>query len=161
MHFNYFDIIIAIPLVLAVYRGWTKGFILQLATLVALVLGLWGAQELTKVLVPYLKTHQQITSEYTHIVVFAVCLLILFFLIYGLGWLLTGFVKIVALGIPNRIAGVVFAVCKYAILLGYVILYLDKCNNKLNFMDPTLPDGSFFYIPLLKLAQWMNVHLLL
>ena len=40
---NYIDIILAIPLVWAVYRGFTKGFIIEIASLIAMVLGVYGA----------------------------------------------------------------------------------------------------------------------
>jgi len=159
MKWDLFDIIIALPLLWAIYRGWVKGFILQLATLVALVVGIWGAQELTNVLVPYLKAHHQVTSQYARVTVFAICLLVLFGMIYLLGWILTKFVKIVALGIPNRLAGVVFSLLKYALMLCFAVFYLDRLNNTFNFMEPTLPQGSFFYFPMLKVANWIYVHI--
>ena len=159
LHFNYLDIILFLPLVWAIYRGWVKGLILQLATLAALVIGLWGARILTDYLVPFLKTKYGVTSEYTHITVYAVCLLVLFALVYFVGWLLTKLVKAVALGIPNRLAGIVFSITKYGILLAFFVFYLDKMNNQFNFMDPTLPEGSFLYHPLLKASQWMYEHL--
>jgi membrane protein required for colicin V production len=159
MHFNYLDIILFIPLVWAIYRGWIKGLILQLATLAALVLGLWGARILTEYLVPILKTKYDITSQYTQITVYAICLIVIFVLVYFIGWLLTKFVKVVALGVPNRLAGVVFSLMKYGILMAFFVFYLDKMNNQFNFMDPTLPEGSFLYHPLLKTSHWMYEHL--
>ena len=155
LHFNYLDIILFLPFVWAFYRGWTKGLILQLATLAALVLGLWGAGKLTNYLLPILKTKYNFTSEYTHITVYAICLIGLFALVYFIGWLLTKFVKAVALGIPNRLAGVLFAILKYGILMAFFVYYLDKLNNQFNFMDPTLPEGSFLYHPLLKTSHWL------
>ena len=159
MHFNYLDIILFLPFVWAIYRGWVKGLILQLATLAALVIGIWGARILTDYLVPVLKLKYAVTSEYTHITVYAICLIVLFALVYFVGWLLTKFVKAVALGIPNRLAGVVFSVMKYGILMAFFCFYLDKMNNQFNFMDPTLPEGSFLYHPLLKASHWIYEHL--
>jgi len=159
MHFNYLDIILFLPLAWAIYRGWVKGLILQLATLAALVLGLWGARIVTDYLVPILRSKYDITSQYTHITVYAICLIAIFALVYFVGWLLTKFVKVVALGIPNRLAGVVFSLMKYGLLVAFFVFYLDKMNNQFNFMDPTLPEGSFLYHPLLKTSHWMYEHL--
>lgn len=158
LHFNYLDIILALPLCWAIYRGWVKGLILQLATLAALVIGLWGARILTDYLVPILKIKYDFTSQYTAIGVYAVCLIFLFALVYFIGWLLTKFLKAVALGIPNRLAGILFSLMKYGIMVAFGVFYLDKLNKQFNFMDPTLPEGSLLYFKLLKVSQWLYVH---
>ena len=160
MHFNYFDFILFIPFVWAVYRGWTKGLILQLATLVALIFGLWVTRLLTNYFVPILNTKYGFTSQYTHITVYAICLILFVAFVYFVGWLLTKFIKIMALGIPNRLAGVVFSLIKYGILVSFFVFYLDKINNQFHFISSTTTEGSCLYKPLLKSSQWMydNLH---
>ena len=39
---NYLDIIIIIPLIWGAYKGFRKGFIIEIASLIALILGIWG-----------------------------------------------------------------------------------------------------------------------
>ena len=39
---NYFDIIFVIPLLWGAYKGFSKGFVLEIASFVALGLGVWG-----------------------------------------------------------------------------------------------------------------------
>jgi membrane protein required for colicin V production len=155
MHFNYLDIVIALPFLWAIYRGWVKGFILQLCSLIAIVLGIWGAQVLTDILVPYLKTHYGVVSPYTRITVFALVLVVTFALVYLVGFLLSKWIKVTAFSIPNRLSGVIFCLAKYWIIVGFIVFYIDKTNNTFNYMDPTLPDNSFFYNPLLQSARWI------
>lgn len=154
-HFNYLDIVIAIPLIWAIYRGWVKGFVLQLCSLAALLLGLWGAQELTGITVEYLKTNYDVTSPYTRVSVFAAIIIVIFILVYLIGFLLTKWIKVTVFSVPNRLMGVLFSLMKYWIIVGFAIFYIDKLNNSFNFMEPTLPTGSFFYGPMLKSTKWI------
>jgi len=161
MSFNYLDIVIALPFLWAIYRGWVKGFVLQLCTFIALIFGVWGAQELTDVIVPYLRTHYDVVTPYARVSVFAAVLLLLFIVVYLVGLLLTKIIKATMFSVPNRLAGVFFCILKYGVLVSFALFYLDKVNNQMNFMDPTLPDGSFFYKPLLKAAQWMYTNIVI
>jgi len=40
---NYIDLVLGIIIILAAIQGFRKGFIVELASLAALVLGIWGA----------------------------------------------------------------------------------------------------------------------
>ena len=40
---NYIDLVLGIILIIAAIQGFRKGFIVELASLAALVLGIWGA----------------------------------------------------------------------------------------------------------------------
>ena len=44
---NYFDYLLLLPLVYGLYRGFTKGLIIELASLVALIAGVYGAMYLS------------------------------------------------------------------------------------------------------------------
>lgn len=159
MHFSLLDIVLGLPLIWAIYQGWIKGFILQLATLAGLFIGLWGAGKLSNYLGPILKANYGYTSDYTHITLYAICLIVIIILVYILGMILTNFIKIVALGIPNRIAGIVFSLIKYWILISFIVFYIEKTNNQLLYMDSTLTQKSFFYSPMLHTSQWLYNHL--
>ena len=43
LSWNYLDILIAIPLLWGAYKGYTKGLIIEAASLAALVIGVYGA----------------------------------------------------------------------------------------------------------------------
>ena len=62
MHFSLLDIVLGLPLIWAIFQGWKKGLILQLATLAGLFLGLWGAGRLTMYLDPILKSKNGVNS---------------------------------------------------------------------------------------------------
>ena len=40
---NYVDIILAAPLLLGAFKGFKKGLIIELISLIALAVGIWGA----------------------------------------------------------------------------------------------------------------------
>lgn len=155
MHFNYLDIVIALPILFSIYRGWVKGLILQLCSLVAVLLGIWGAQELTDVIVPYLKENYGVVSSYTRVTVFAMIIMVTFVIVYIVGILLTKWIKVTAFSIPNRLSGVILSIAKYWVFVSFFIFYIDKTNNTFNYMDPTLTEGSFFYKPMLQSAKML------
>ena len=54
MDFSYLDLIILIPILFGLYKGFTKGLILSLATLLGLLLGIYGGVKFSHITSRYL-----------------------------------------------------------------------------------------------------------
>ena len=123
---NYLDIIICVPLIWGVYQGFKKGFIIQVASILALVLGIFSALKLSEIAEHYVRTKWQWDSNYLHVICFASIFVAVIVLVLLLGKLLETMVKIVALGIINRIAGAVFGFIKYAVIISVVLILINR-----------------------------------
>ena len=70
---NYIDIILAIPLLWAIYMGFTKGFIIEITSLIALFLGVYGAIHFSY----YISDSMKLSSAYSPLISFAITFLII------------------------------------------------------------------------------------
>lgn len=120
---NYFDIFVLVILAFALIRGLLKGFIIELASLVALVLGIVGAVFLSDITAHWLSNY--FTSKYIYIISFVLILVAIIILVFLIARLVDNIVKATPLGLVNRISGGFFAVIKAAFGISLLILVLD------------------------------------
>ena len=69
---NYIDIIICIPLVWGLYKGFTKGLIIEAASFIAFGLGVWGGIHFSDFIAHKISEWFNWHSPYLPIVSFAV-----------------------------------------------------------------------------------------
>ena len=74
---NFIDIIICIPLVWGMYKGFTKGLIIEAATVVAFGLGVWGGIHFSDYFANKLSSWFDWKSPYLPVVSFALTFLII------------------------------------------------------------------------------------
>lgn len=114
-----FDIIIITIAVFAFVSGFRRGLIGELAGLVALALGLYGAArfcpQTEELISPYL------AGTPTSLIAFAVTLVVIVILVHFVSSLATRFLSMVALSIPNKILGGAFSVVKVLLVVSCVI----------------------------------------
>lgn len=146
---NFADIVIAIPLLWAVYKGFRRGFIVELATLIGFWLGIWGSIHFSAYLVPVLKQYVSTDASWLPGAAFLLTFLIIILLIHLLARLVQKAAEGMALGLMNKLAGALFAFLKYVLLIS-TILYI---------LNPYLPASqkkeSFLYAPVSKVAPFI------
>ncbi len=142
---NYLDVIIAIPLLWAVYKGFSKGLIVEICSLAALILGVFGALHFSFYASDLLNQHFEIDGEYLPIISFAITFIAIVVSVSLLGKLLTTIVKAVALGMLNRIAGALFSILKIGFILSVIMMWLAPINKNLQFIDPDVRNSSVLW----------------
>lgn len=114
-----FDIVIVGLSVIAFVRGFRRGLIGELAGLVALALGVYGAARFSPVteglISPYLAGHP------TRLVAFGLTLLVIVVAVYLVSSLLTRVARAASLSLPNRAFGGVFGVAKVLLMVSCVV----------------------------------------
>lgn len=114
-----FDIVIVGLCVMAFVLGFRKGLIGELAGLVALALGVYGAARLSpdteRIIAPYLAGYP------TRLVAFGLTLLVIVVSVYVLSSVLTRMAKAASLSVPNRVFGGVFSVAKVLLVASCLI----------------------------------------
>lgn len=149
---SYLDIIIAIPLLWGLYRGFAKGFIIELATLLSLCLGIIGAIKLSDMVSDYCRDNFNWTSEYLPLISFAVTFLVIVILVYLIAKAIEQFIRLAALGVVNRIFGSVFGVLKFAIALSCIIFVLNSLQSAENIFPYEQKQKSILYTPVASIA---------
>ena len=147
---NTVDIILSVVLLLGVIQGFLKGFLVELAGLLALVLGIYAAIHFSDITFALLEDFTSWKKEHLYWVSFAVTFIVVVILISILGKILTKIVNLIALGILNRIFGAVLGFFKMVFLVSLFFMFLSY-SNLFNIGEKTL-EKSILYPPIRQLA---------
>ncbi|MFP4525525.1 MAG: CvpA family protein [Bacteroidales bacterium] len=156
---NVIDLVFALILIWSAYRGFVKGFILQLSTLAALLLGIFGAIEFSDFTAVLLTETFNISANYLNIIAFAVTFIVIIIAVHLLARIIEKLVKAIALGFINRILGIIFGVAKVAFVISIILVLVNKANEKYNFLPEEKTEKSLLYEPLSQFAPMIFPYL--
>lgn len=120
------DIIFAAVIVLAVFKGYQKGLIVGLFSLVAVIIGLAAAMKLSAVVAVYIGKAVKISDEWLPVISFAVVFLIVIILVRLGAKAIERTVEVAMLGWVNKLAGVVLYVAIYTIIFSVLLFYAEQ-----------------------------------
>ena len=146
------DVIIVVLIILGLVRGFMRGLFVEIASLVALIAGLYGAIHFSNYAATFLQEHFEWDEKYINLVSFAITFLIIVFLITLAGRALTKLANFAALGIFNKILGGVFGAIKTALILSVLIIIYEKMSFIEEEVMPSWAEGSSLYEPTKALA---------
>lgn len=149
---NIFDIIIAALLLFGFVRGLMKGLFVEVASLVALIGGVYGAIHFSDFASDLIKEYVSWNEEYISLVAFAITFVSIIVVIALLGKALTKLADFAALGILNKILGGVFGALKIGLILSVVFIFFGKMNDTIPFIEKETLDESILYSPVKKIA---------
>lgn len=149
---NYLDLIIGAMLIIAAIGGYQKGFIKSLASLIALLAGIYFAIYFSDVVAEWLIKHIEIKRKYLFIVAFIITFAGVSFLVHLLGVLLDNIASLSALGLLNKISGMILGIAKGVILVSILILLFNLVNSNNEFLCEKTRKGSFLYNPIGSVA---------
>ncbi len=148
---NFIDLVLIIPILWFGYKGFTKGFIIEIASLAALMLGLYGGIHFSGFVSGYLSKWFEIKSDYVPLISFSVTFLLIVIVVFLVAKGVDKLVKSAALGLPNRIAGAIIGAAKTIVILSVVILLTNKYDKNGLFLKDEIRNNSLLYNPISKL----------
>lgn len=149
---NYIDIIITIILLWAAYKGFSKGFVIQAAALVALLLGIYGAIRFSDFTSVLLIEKFDLTTKHLKLISFIITFVVIVIAVQLLANLLDKLIKAVALGFVNRLAGLFFSVLKAAFIVSILLVVINTLDKRYSFLPEKEVNESVFYSPLSNFA---------
>jgi membrane protein required for colicin V production len=149
---NIFDIIITALLLFGFVRGLVKGLFVEVASLVALIGGVYGAIHFSYLISNFLKEYVTWNTEYISLAAFAITFIVIIVVISLLGKALTKIANFASLGIVNKILGGVFGVLKIGLILSVVFIFFGKMNDTIPFIEKQTLEESILYSPVKKIA---------
>ncbi|MDR1860416.1 MAG: CvpA family protein [Bacteroidales bacterium] len=149
---NYIDIIIGIVLLAAAVRGFRKGLIHEVATLVAIVLGIWGALHFSDLTADWLRNTFGWDFKLLNWVAYLVTFLIIVVLIYYFGKLIDSIVKAAKLSFINKILGLLFSLLKSALIISALLFVYEGFDPEGRIIAPETREESYIYTPLRNFA---------
>ena len=146
---NVFDVIITVILLFTFVRGLMNGLFAEVASLVALIAGVFCAIHFSYYAEDFLNgSVLQWSAQTNKIVAFIATFLLVVFVVIFIGKVLTKLADITALGLLNKILGGIFSVLKSALILSVIFLFFDKFNRTIPFVDKEMLDESALYHPI-------------
>jgi membrane protein required for colicin V production len=145
---NYIDMFILILLIYAVFRGYTRGFILQLTILAALGFGIFAALKLSDFTAEKLKGHLSMNPETLHLVAMGITFILVFLAVRLVGNLVEKMVESMELSPVNRLLGILFSAVKILFICGVLLVFIDRIDRRIPFLPKDSREHSLFFKPL-------------
>ncbi len=142
---NYLDILILCFLGLLVLLGVRKGFIISLATLVALILGIWVAIHFSNYISVILEKNLHPSGTWLPILSFTITFLLVIILVMLLAKGLEKLVSIAGMGFLNHLAGGIFGLLKGILFASVLFFIITSFDPKQKLITAKAKEKSLFY----------------
>lgn len=126
---SFLDIIIGILLVWGLYKGLKNGLFVELASLIALIAGIYGAIHFSYITGDYLAERFDWSDQYLKIAAFLITFFAIIIVVNLAGKFLTKIADFAMLGLLNKIAGGIFGALKVAVILGAFLIFFEKLSS--------------------------------
>ncbi|WP_339650485.1 CvpA family protein [uncultured Maribacter sp.] len=142
------DILLGIPLIWGLWKGLKNGLFMEIASIVALIAGIYGAIHFSYITGNYLSEHLEWDEHNMSIIAFIITFVLIIIIVHLAGKLLTKVANIAMLGLLNKFAGGIFGILKVAIILGAVFIFFDRMDNTFNLLEDETKRQSILYQPI-------------
>jgi len=142
---NTFDIIITALLLFGFVRGMVKGLFVEVATIIALIAGVYGAIHFSYFLSNLLGNRVGWDPKYVSLAAFAVTFIGIVIVISLLGKAFTSLADFASLGFLNKLLGGVFGALKIGLICSIVFIFFGKMNDTIPFVKKETLDNSILY----------------
>ncbi len=142
---NHVDIILAIPLTIGAIRGFTRGFLLEIASLIGIIAGAFLAAMFGGMVAGLLTEYVDWNPNAIKIIAFVVVFILVIIVVKLIARIIERFFKLVGINFLNRIAGVGAGTLKVAFILSVVLIFFNYINRHSAFMSDETRESSYLY----------------
>lgn len=122
------DLLFAVIIVLAIFKGYQRGLIVGLFSFVAVIIGLAAAIKLSAVAAEYIGKAVKISQEWLPVVSFIVVLIVVVLLIRLGANAIEKTVEVVLLGWVNKLGGILLYDAIYTIVFSVLLFYAEQTH---------------------------------
>ncbi|MCF6294411.1 MAG: CvpA family protein [Flavobacteriaceae bacterium] len=152
---NVLDIVLGALILFGLVRGLMKGLFVEVASIVALILGIYGAIHFSDFVAEFLESRVEWDEQYINITAFAITFIIIVIAIAMAGKALTKLADFAALGILNKLLGGVFGALKIGLILSIILIVFNRLNNTLPLVEEHEIKSSILYNPIKSIAPFI------
>lgn len=152
---SFLDIVLGILLAWGLYKGFTNGLFVELASLVALIAGIYGSIHFSYIAGDYLSQNMDWNPRYIKITSFVITFIAIVLLVHFAGKLLTKIADFAMLGLLNKIAGGIFGALKVSIILGALLVFFERATTSFNFINEETKKESILYRPVRDIGAFV------
>ena len=149
---NVLDIALGALILFGLVRGLIKGLFVEVASIVALIVGIYGAIHFSNFVAEFLESRVNWDEQYINITAFAITFTIIVIAIAMAGKALTKLANFASLGILNKLLGGVFGALKIGLVLSIILIIFNKMNSTIPLVEKHEIEDSILYKPVKSLA---------
>ena len=149
------DIILALMLAYGGYKGLRNGLFVEIASIVALVGGIYGAIHFSYITADYLSQRLEWEPRYIKLTAFVITFSAIVIAAHMLGKFFTKIADFAMLGFINTLAGGIFGLVKVAIILGALLIFFERANSSLHLVQPETIENSVLYEPIKEVGAFV------
>lgn len=149
---NKIDILLLVILGFGLIRGFMRGLIIEMASLLAIVVGIYGAIHFSFFTARLLGELMPSSQQTIEVVAFGLTLIVLMLAVMFLAKVLTKMLKAAELGFLNRLAGALFGVLKAAVIVGSLFVFLERTFQTEKWLSPSALSESVLYGPVKSIS---------
>lgn len=150
---NFIDIILILPIIWFAYAGFKRGLIIELASLLALILGIYAALHFSDFVEEILQNVINMGPRYREIVAFIITFLVVIVVVHLIGKILEKIINLIFLGFLNKMAGGLFGILKGVVILSIILVIINQFDD--TFISQEKKEGSIFYKPIASIAPML------
>lgn len=135
------DLVFVALLVMAVIKGYTKGFIIAIFSLVALIAGVAAAMKLSAVAASWLGSSIHAGARWLPVIAFILVFVAVALLVRLGAKAIEKTVELAMLGWANRLAGILLYIVLYMVVLSIALFYAEKIHL---IADKTIADSKTY-----------------
>ncbi len=149
---NFLDIVLGLLLIYGLYKGLKNGLFVEIASIIALIAGLYGAIHFSYIAGDYLSKNMEWNERYINIASFIITFIIIVLVVHLIGKFLTKIADFAMLGLLNKLAGAIFGALKVAVILGALLVFFDRANSSINLVKSETLEDSVLYEPIKEIG---------
>ena len=150
---TWLDILILLPLLIGLIRGLMKGLIVEVTSIVAIILGFWGAKWWSAAFASWLMQQFEWSETACIVVAYALLFAGIALALNLVARLLSKLFQKIQLGWLNRLLGGIFGTIKWGIVIVVLVLCLHNMDKQFQFIQPELKEKSVVYTTLTPYAE--------
>ena len=161
---SWFDLLIALLLLIALVNGYRKGLIMQLVGLATLVLAAIFGGRLAEKILPEIHRLIEISPDAARVLSFVLAFALIAIVLSLVGKMLQQFIDVVLLSFINRLSGAVIALGTMMLLLSIILNLVLLLDKEQVVIKKEIREESFFFerveavvpalVPYLNQALW-------
>lgn len=152
---SFIDIVLGLLLLYGLYKGLRNGIFVEIASIIALIAGIFGAIHFSYVAGNYLYQNMQWDERYINIAAFVITFIVIVVAVHLAGKLLTKIADFAMLGLLNKIAGAIFGAVKVAVILGAILIFFERVNSSIGLVKGEALENSVLYEPVKEIGAFV------
>ncbi len=142
---NYLDLILGIPLIYGFVKGLRRGLVFEVASVIALILGIWGAVKFSGFTSAWLSEHLGWNFEALNIVALILTFAVIVMAVHFVAKFIDKMVDMVAMDFINKSLGGIFGLLKIALILSVLVFFVNLLEVNLGIIPDEVREGSVVY----------------